>query len=336
MSALSFWSLYPLLLIPIIAILWIRQLRYRQVPECGSVALLAGIPRSARQIIRPWILNCLFLIGAISLVIGATRPHLAISGAKSERRNLILVIDVSPSMEAPDFLDDGIPTTRLNGVKRVVEEFITTRSEDRIGIVVFSGRAFLLSPLTTDLDFLAQQVVRLRPGIAGDGTALGDGLALALKRLGSEIRGRKGDEARKKSDTVIFLTDGANNAGTIDPLSATELAAQLGIKVHTIGIGGDVKVSPFGGILSVLGNPMEFDEKMLKTIAQKTGGSYAKAGSAEELKQIYEEIEKLEGTTGEQPEEMVLKDYSYWFCWSAFLSLSLYLFLLLGPLRRIA
>jgi Ca-activated chloride channel family protein len=205
-------------------------------------------------------------------------------------RNLMLAIDVSGSMETPDLAVDGSQATRLEAVKRVAGKFIDQRAGDRVGLVLFGTQAYLQSPLTFDhvtvRHFLEEAVI----GVAGRETAIGDAIGLAVKRL----REAPGGEA-----VLILLTDGQNTAGVVRPQQAAALAAQTGLRIHTIGIGADRMRVP--GLLGArMINPSaDLDEATLKAIAQATGGRYFRARSREDLKDVYAQLDELEPVAGD-------------------------------------
>lgn len=196
----------------------------------------------------------------------------------------MLAIDISGSMLARDFKPD-----RITVAKEVAGEFIADRYGDRIGLAVFAGESFTQSPLTTDKGTLQTMLTRVRSGVVEDGTAIGNGLATAINRL---------RESEAKSKVIILLTDGVNNRGEIAPLMAAEIAADMGIKVYTIGIGVRGK-APYPAV-DMFGNTtfqmvdVEIDEKTLEEIASLTGGKYFRATDKQKLKAIYDEINQLE------------------------------------------
>ena len=198
-----------------------------------------------------------------------------------------MAMDVSSSMLAEDF-----EPNRLEAAKKEAADFINTRENDNIGLVVFSGESFTYSPLTTDHAQVLNRLYTLEPGMIEDGTAIGLGLVTAINRL----RGSKA-----KSKVIILLTDGRNNTGDISPQTAADLAAALDINVHCIGMGtlaGKAPVpvaSPFGVVRTQMAD-VDVDEPTLKTIAHKTGGLYYRATDNDALNHIYKEIDKLEKT----------------------------------------
>ena len=200
-----------------------------------------------------------------------------------EGRDLMLVLDLSSSMLAQDF-----SPSRFEVARRTAMQFIQGRQADRIGLVVFAGQAFTQVPPTLDYRFLRTILQRLQVGRLEDGTAIGTALATAINRL-------KDSEARSK--VIILLTDGQNNRGEIDPLTAAELARQTGIRIYTIGLSGHGEApypvqTPFGTQRQPV--PVEIDETMMREVAEKTGGRYFRATDASTLEAIYAEIDRLE------------------------------------------
>jgi Ca-activated chloride channel family protein len=229
------------------------------------------------------------------LIIAAARPQSVEHETKvsTEGIDIVMARDISCSMLARDFQPD-----RLTSAKRVASEFISTRTGDRIGLVVFAGEAFTQSPLTTDQSSLQTLLGRIKSGVIEDGTAIGNGLATALNRL---------RESDSKSKVVILLTDGVNNRGQISPLTAAEIAKEQGVKVYTIGVGrnGEAPYPVFderGRVIDVVQAKVEIDEKVLKTIAEKSGGEYFRATDELSLTKIYEQINSMEKSHVERVE----------------------------------
>ena len=200
-------------------------------------------------------------------------------------RDIMLAIDLSGSMENPDFILKGDRVDRLTAVKSVAGEFISRRKGDRIGLILFGKRAYVQTPLTFDLDTVQFMLNEAEIGLAGKETAIGDGIGLAVKRLQ-----KRPDESR----VLILLTDGANTAGEVDPIKAAELASEIGLKIYTIGVGADsMEMQTFFGTRTV--NPsIDLDEKTLTTIASSTGGAYFRAKNTEALEAIYQKLDELE------------------------------------------
>jgi len=243
--------------------------------------------QSARHSInsRKWLLM-LAALAWISLIIAASRPSwlgervdIPISG-----RDLMMSVDLSGSMQEPDFEINNQTINRLQAIKIIAREFIKKREGDRIGLILFGQQAYLQTPLTFDLKTVETLLLESFIGMAGDATSIGDAIGLAIKRL---------QDKQKSSRVLILLTDGANTAGEIKPIKAAELAAEQGLKIYTIGIGADyvTRRSIFGS--QKLRNTV-LDEKTLKAIADKTSGQYFRAKNTAELNKIYQLIDKLE------------------------------------------
>ena len=270
---------------PIIAYYVYQILRGGAAIRISTVEGVRRAPRTWRYWFRhlPIVLRC----AAFSLLIVAlARPQDVEeqSRTNAEGIDIMLAIDISGSMLARDFKPD-----RITVAKEVAGEFIADRYGDRIGLAVFAGESFTQSPLTTDKGTLQTMLTRVRSGVVEDGTAIGNGLATAINRL---------RESEAKSKVIILLTDGVNNRGEIAPLMAAEIAADMGIKVYTIGIGVRGK-APYPAV-DMFGNTtfqmvdVEIDEKTLEEIASLTGGKYFRATDKQKLKAIYDEINQLE------------------------------------------
>ena len=284
------WLIFlPLVFCPYLADRW----RRRSVPMAHVGIMLPETTRQRLPFLRHggWILRSLVL--AI-VVTGLARPQFGrVPGKRSsEGVDIMLAIDTSGSMRARDFEVNGQRPDRLEVIKAVISEFIDARPDDRIGMVVFGSEAYTQAPLTLDHEVLSQFLDHVEIGMAGDGTAIGDGLATAVKRL-KDMPG--------KSRVVILLTDGANNAGRIDPLAAAEAAKSLGIRVHTIGVGseGVVPIVQNGSVFYI---QADIDEKTLRSISDVTGGQYWRATDTKALISVYREIDKLEKTKREEKE----------------------------------
>ncbi len=254
-----------------------------------------------KQEAAPWWLWLIWLL----LVLAAARPQWQgepVSMPQSGR-DLLLVVDLSPSMETPDMELNGNPATRMDATKVVVSDFVQRRKGDRVGLVLFGKQAYLQTPLTFDRQTLVQQLQEALPGFAGDQTAIGDAIALASKRL---------QDRNQKSRVIILLTDGANTGGALTPLQGADIAKTMGIKIYTVGVGADeITRRTFFGIQKV--NPSsDLDEKTLTSIAEKTGGSYFRARNTQQLDDIYRMLDQLEPVEGEQE---TLRPVSEWFYW---------------------
>lgn len=202
-----------------------------------------------------------------------------------EGRNVMMAIDLSGSMGQEDFAIDGRPSTRLAVVKDAAQDFITRRKGDRIGLVLFSDRAYLQAPLTFDRKVVGKLLDEAHVGLTGRETAIGDAIAVSVKRL----KDRPAD-----SRVLILLTDGASNAGAMDPLTAAKVANDLGIRVYTIGVGAGQQTIETAFGRQIVDLSRDLDEATLKRIADETGGRYFRARDLAGLSQIYTEIDRLE------------------------------------------
>ncbi|MFN8602478.1 MAG: VWA domain-containing protein [Candidatus Binatia bacterium] len=233
------------------------------------------------------------LLALALLILALARPQQGLGTAEVETSgiDIVLAIDVSGSMRALDFELDGKRADRLEVVKSVVRRFVDARGDDRIGMIGFAGRPYLVSPLTLDHDWLAQNLERVRIGLIEDGTAVGSAIAASVNRL---------REQKAKSKVVILLTDGVNNAGKVEPLTAAEAARALGIKVYTIAAGtqgeAPMPVTDRFGNERVVMAPVEVDEKTLRAVAERTGAAFFRATDTKTLEGIYAQIDQLERT----------------------------------------
>jgi Ca-activated chloride channel family protein len=202
----------------------------------------------------------------------------------------MLALDLSGSMAERDFEWQGRAIDRFSVVNAVARDFVSKREGDRVGLILFGSRAYLQSPLTRDTTTVIDMLSDSEVGLAGEETAIGDAIGIAVKHL----RDRSSDER-----VLVLLSDGASNAGVADPLDAARLAAEDGIRIYTIGVGGGPQQvrTPFG--LRVLGGGSNLDEQALRQIAQLTGGTYFRAGDTESLISVYERIDALEPSVGE-------------------------------------
>lgn len=283
-----------LLLVPMLLWWQYRLFRQRQIPlltfsDTSDLVFLRGNWR-ARGIFAAPILQA----AAVTLLILAlARPQQenVYVDRNVEGVDIMLVIDISSSMLAED-----LQPNRLIAVKEVAGQFIQRRESDRIGITVFARESFTMVPPTLDYQLLLQQLDQIDLGMVRDGTAIGMGLATAVNRL------RASDAS---SRVIVLLTDGENNAGEIDPLTAGELAAAYGITVYTIGASTDAETAPYPVHDPVRGTRyhqirVEIDEQMMRTIAENTGGRYFRATDNESLEQVYREIDRMEQSAFEE------------------------------------
>lgn len=296
------WALAaPLLYLSLQLAVRLRR-RSHRVPAAAfcSAALLTALPVSTRLRLRTPVLSTLLLAVVVLLSIAAARPQrVTLLERPLKGRNIMLVIDVSRSMLGADFATAMRMGSRMDGVKTVVAEYVRNRTGDRVGLVVFGSSAYLQSPLTSDTGLVEELVQALNPGMAGDGTAIGEGLGLALKRL---------RDVQEGSKAIILMTDGVNNAGHIGPLKAAQVAHELGVQVHTVGIGsGNAPMidpnSPAGLLFGAHQSQLaDFDEATLKTIAKSTNGVYFNARNLDGLTQVYREIEALTAVDHDRPD----------------------------------
>jgi Ca-activated chloride channel family protein len=277
--------LYLLLLLPLlVAWYWFRHGKSMPTLQVSNTEVFETTPRS----IRHYLYHGLFvfrLLALALLIVALARPQSTSKrqDVSIEGIDIVLGLDISSSMLAQDLKPD-----RLEAAKKVSLDFFSGRPNDRIGLVVFSGEAFTQCPLTTDHSILTEMLDDIKSGIIQDGTAIGDGLATAINRL---------KESQAVSKVIILLTDGVNNAGSIDPLSAAEIARIYGIRIYTIGAGtmgyAPYPVqTPFG--LQYQNMEVKIDEELLQKVADITEGKYYRATSNTQLQEVYREIDQLE------------------------------------------
>lgn len=235
-----------------------------------------------------WVIPTLRVITLLAFTIALARPQSSQVNetVNSEGIDIILSMDISGSMLAQDFIPN-----RIEAAKKVADNFVQHRITDRIGLVIFSGESFTQCPLTTDQQIIREQLKNIRSGLLEDGTAIGMGLATAVDRLRN---------SKAKSKVIVLLTDGVNNAGLIDPITALEIAKAYQIKVYTIGIGSEGS-APYP-VQDAFGNtqmqqmPVQIDEPLMQRISKETGGKYYRAKDNDALQKIYADIDKLEKT----------------------------------------
>jgi Ca-activated chloride channel family protein len=284
------WVLWLIPVLVIVAIAWWYFLAKKNNPalELSSTRSLLSFGTPLKATLKK-LLPVLRVLALLLLLVALARPQTSYDETKmtTEGIDIVLAMDVSASMLAKDFSPN-----RLEAAKKEAMNFIDERLHDRIGLVIFSGESFTQCPVTIDHAILKNQLTQIRNGLLEDGTAIGMGLATATQRL-------KDSEA--KSKVVILMTDGVNNKGLIDPLTACDISMQFGIRVYTIGIGTNgkamtpVAISPNGEYLYDY-EDVQIDESLLKDVAKKTGGQYFRATDNKKLKEIYSQIDKLEKT----------------------------------------
>jgi len=279
--------LYLLILLPVLLVFYIlRQQKQSATLQLSSLNPFLHTPMPARLILKH-VLFAFRLIATGLLIIALARPQSTDSWSETttEGIDITLCMDISGSMRAMDFQPN-----RLEAAKDVAIEFINGRPNDRFAVVVFSSESFTMCPLTSDRPVAVNQINALEFGMIEDGTAIGMGLATSVNRL---------KDSKASSKVIILLTDGVNNAGTIGPVTAAEIAGEYGIRVYTVGVGSE-GTAPFP-VQTVFGQQVrqvevEIDEGVLQDIADLTGGKYYRATDKRKLIEIYEQIDQLEKT----------------------------------------
>ena len=281
------WVLYFLLIIPLMIAWYIfRGMKVQTSVKYSSLNIFKDIPSTLREKLRhiPFGVRVL-AIGL--LIIALARPQSFSSGENvtTEGIDIAMVLDISGSMLAED-----LKPNRLEAAKNVIDDFIKGRISDRIGLVVFSRDAFTQCPLTIDYNVLRNLLLQIHSGMIEDGTAIGNAIANGINRL---------KDSNAKSKIIILVTDGVNNSGEVDPISAAEMAKVFGIRVYTIGVGtrGEAPYpvqTPFGVRYQMM--PVEIDEAVLQKISDITDGQYFRATNNQALKEIYDKIDKMEKT----------------------------------------
>lgn len=285
-ARLNFHSPWLLLLLAVVPAWWIwRRRRVAKAITFSRVSILAKGPKAGRGMTRALLL--LRSVAITGLVLALARPRIAgrTEQSNSEGINIVIAFDISSSMLAEDFQ----PQNRLEVARDKVKQFIQMRKSDRVGIVAFSGEALTQVPLTTDYPVVLAAVDNLQPGQLEDGTAIGTAIATAANRLRT---------APGRSRVMVLLTDGVNNRGSIDPRTAAQAAAAVGVRIYTIGVGteGMAPVPVGRGVFGLRyeNRPVEIDDALLTEVAQRTGGRYFRARDAAALQRITEEIDRLE------------------------------------------
>lgn len=311
MLIFTWWPIWLLLPLPLLIRFLIPRHHTQthayalRVPFYSRLATLLQPKRLIQQcsLTVPVVLSLLWLC----ILASAARPvwlgepiELPASG-----RDLMLAVDISQSMETPDFVWQGEQINRLMAVKKVISDFVRRRPNDRIGLVLFGTQAYLQTPLTFDHVTLERLLDEAQLGMAGPQTAIGDGIGLALKRLRAHA---------SASRVLILLTDGANTAGAVEPIKAAELAAQEKLKIYTIGVGADsLTVSgPFGLGRREINPSVDLDEAALQKIAALTDGQYFRAKDLQDLEKIYALLDQLEPIELDHATIRPQRDYFYW------------------------
>lgn len=277
-----------LLLLPALVLWYVR--RRSSKGAAMRFSSVRGLERSdARRTGRfRHVLFALRLLALAALVVAFARPQTGVTGetVRSEGVDIVLALDLSTSMLAED-----LEPNRVEAAMQVAADFVEGRPDDRIGLVVFAGQAFTQAPLTLDHDVITTLLRELRVGFIEDGTAIGMGLATAIKRL---------EQSNAKSRVVVLLTDGRNNRGEIDPVTAAQMAQALGVRVYTVGAGsrGTARVPVQDPLLGrrYVSMQVDIDEETLRNVAELTGGVYFRATDRESLEQVWQQIDQLETT----------------------------------------
>lgn len=277
--------LFLLLLVPLMAAwYWFRLGKSVPTLQVSGTEAFESSRKTLRQLLYHGLV-VLRLIGLSLLIIALARPQSTLKrqNVSIEGIDIVLGLDISSSMLAQDLKPD-----RLEAAKTVSQEFFSKRPNDRIGLIVFAGEAFTQCPLTTDHSIMENMLEDLKSGLIQDGTAIGDGMAIAISRL---------KESQAISKVIILLTDGVNNAGSIDPLSAAEIAKIYGIRIYAIGVGTHGYApypvqTPFG--MQYQNMEVQIDEDLLQKVAAMTDGRYFRATDNSSLEKVYNEIDQME------------------------------------------
>jgi len=303
-SALTFadpWLLLLLLAIPVLA-LWRGKIGPAAALTFSSTTALRALGKSSASRVGK-ILRSVFLLGLALLTIAMARPQLGKSLTQVEASgiDIMVVLDVSGSMLTKDFTIGGESATRIDAIREVTQKFIDGRPNDRIGIIAFAGRPYVVSPMTLDHDWLRKNLERVRIGLVEDGTAIGSALAAAANRL---------NDKKSKSRVIVLLTDGENNTGKIPPNTAAEAIKALKIRFYAVGAGingiaptpvfnpqnGKPLTDMFGNVV-YQNQRVHFNEAGLKEVAKIADGQFYRATDTKSLEQIFGDIDKLEKTT---------------------------------------
>ena len=243
------------------------------------------------------------VLAAFIIALAQPRWTKSTTQVKASGIDIVVALDLSGSMRTPDYIVDDQGVSRFDVAKSNLKKFVAERPDDRIGLVVFAAQAFIASPMTLDHDYLLDNIDRLEIGtINSDATAIGDGITTALNRLRN---------IKAKSKIIVLMTDGANNSGKIDPLTAAQAAQALGVKIYTIGLGNREFIEQHN-------YPQGFlpDEDALKQISQITGGQFYRGDSSERLSNIYKEIDKMEKTEAVVSKYTEFRELFPWFLYS--------------------
>jgi Ca-activated chloride channel family protein len=284
------WVLWSIPVVVVLSIVWWYFRQRRQYPTLtfSDTASFEGFRHPVRGVMKKYS-PLLRLLSLVFLLIAIARPQTSYDESKvtTEGIDIVLAMDLSASMLAHDFKPN-----RIEAAKQTALEFIDGRPNDRIGLVIFAGESFTQCPVTIDHAIVKNQLHAIKNGLLEDGTAIGMGLATSLQRL---------KESESKTKVVILMTDGVNNRGIVDPATAADIAAQMGVRVYTIGIGTNgqaytpVAMDQQGNLIYDYAE-VQIDEALLREVSKKTGGQYFRATDNKKLKEIFDQIDKLEKT----------------------------------------
>ena len=317
-----------LLLLPLPLLIWFLVPRARQIiPVALTVPFydaLATLMKQKKQEPNSKISCYCFGLIWVLIVLAASGPRWvgAPMPLAREGRNIMLVLDLSASMDLDDMALNGHLATRLSVVKQAAKQFVSQRAGDLIGLILFGSRAYLQTPLTYDHRNVLMRIDDATVGLAGTTTSIGDALGLAIKRL---------QEVPPTGRVIILLTDGANNSGVLSPLKAAQLAKLDNMKIYTIGLGSNADPRAMHHLLMGLNPAVDLDESTLKKIAQTTGGRYFHATDPQTLQAIYQTINRMEAV---QQEKLTVRPQQAYYPWILALALLIWfiLFLMRGGL----
>jgi Ca-activated chloride channel family protein len=305
----------PLWLLALLALPVILWLRGRRPVPVLLVPFAAAWHRPSLAAPSRWPV-ALALAGLVLLVVGLARPQKIEDKREvhSQGYDIVLAVDLSGSMLAEDYEKNGQPINRLQAIKPVIQAFIDQRPADRIGVVLFSGRAYTLAPLTFDHDWLSRQIERLKIGLLENGTAIGDGIGISLTRLEQAKREAGG---QRQGAFIVLLTDGANNSGALSPEQATALAKARGIPVYTIGAGKDglVPMPVFDANNRRIGRRMvmaDLDEGALRVIAEQTGGKFFRAAETDTVESAFKAIDRAQKIEFQAKSFLITTELFWW------------------------
>lgn len=317
--ALLLLLLVPLILEPGVRNLILTKIRLGKKRNTAlpfsSVTPLKNLPNSFKSRTYASAISLMRALAFSLLVLALARPQTTDSYKEvvESGRDIMFVLDASKSMAALDFTVKGQRVDRMEALKGVVDDFIKRRVGDRMGLIVFGEKVYVQCPLTMDKTILIDFVKNLEIGMAGDATAMGDAMAIGLKRM---------RDIESESKVLVLITDGLKTAGSLEPLQAAEIAKTMGVKIYTIGIGGNDR-APFRttnifGMETIEYRDVPLDEKTLKKIADDTKGKYYKAQNTEQLISVYNEIDKLEKREAKTFDYTNYEEHFFWLAYLGF------------------